>query len=328
MSRTMTSASWPSSNRTSRTSVGSLRRPAVISSYMRATRCGVSRTPTRSRSSPIPSRISRTLRSTLAWSNARPPVATVAASSASEPTSALPSPWMLMDITSQRLQRRRAREASPGPSGAPSVGGRAVLGPGDAGLVAGTAAVGADLALGRGHDAPRRPLDHRGEDLGQLLLADGLLLHQRLDHGVGHVPVGGQDLLGLQVRLVDQAAHLLVDLEGDLLGVVLLVTEVAAEEDVLLLGAENQRAEPVAHAVLADHLAGDLGGPLDVVGGAGGRVQEPQLLGDPPAQQHGQLVDHLAAGDQELVLERQAERPAERPPAGDHRDLVDRVGVG
>src|ERR671914_635588 len=94
----------------------------------------------------------------------------------------------------------------------------------------------ATRAGGRGHDAAGRALDHRGEDLGQLLLADGLPLHQRLDHGVGHVAVGGQDLLGLGVGLVDQPPHLLVDLEGDLLGVVLLVAEVAAQEDVLLLG--------------------------------------------------------------------------------------------
>src|SRR5215218_4816757 len=271
MSRIMTISSWPSSNTACRTWVGSSRRPEVISSYMRATRPGVSRRPSRSRSSPIPSRTRRTPRSTLSGSKAP------AAGGTRWPT----SPWPSCSTVTGG-----------------SVGRGAVLGAGDAGLVPGAAAVGADVAGGRGHDAAGRALDHRGEDLGQLLLADGLLLHQRLDHGVGHVAVGGQDLLGLGVGLVDEAPHLLVDLEGDLLGVVLLVAEVAAQEHVLLLGAEDQRAEPVAHAVLADHLAGDLGGLLDVVGGAGGRVQEPQLLGDPAAQQHGQLVDHLAPGDQ------------------------------
>src|SRR5215218_4764230 len=304
MSRIMTISSWPSSNTAWRTWVGSSRRPEVISSYIRATRVGVSRRPSRSRSSPMPSRSRRTPRSTLSWSKARPVGST-----------------------------RRWMSTRPWPSFSPitgprSVGRGAVLGAGDAGLVPGAAAVGADVAGRRGHDAAGRPLDHRGEDLGQLLLADGLLLHQRLDHGVGHVAVGGQDLLGLGVGLVDQPPHLLVDLEGDLLGVVLLVAEVAAQEHVLLLGAEDQGAEAVAHAVLADHLAGHLGGLLDVVGGAGGRVEEPQLLGHPAAEQHGQLVDHLAPGDQELVLDREAEGPAEGAAPGDHRHLVDRVGVG
>src|SRR5215213_5036614 len=302
MSRTMTISSGPSSNTASRARDGSSWRPEVISSYMRATRPGVSRRPSRSRSSPIPSRIRRTPRSTLSKSKLP------AAGGTRWPT----SPWPSCSTV----------------TGGGSVGRGAILGAGDAGLVPRAAAVGADVAGGRGHDAAGRTLDHRGEDLGQLLLADGLLLHQRLDHGVGHVAVGGQDLLGLGVGLVDETPHLLVDLEGDLLGVVLLVAEVAAQEDVLLLGAEHQGAEAVAHAVLADHLAGDLGGLLDVVGGAGGRVEEPQLLGHPTAEQHGQLVDHLAPGDQELVLDGQAEGPAEGAAAGDHRHLVDRVGVG
>src|SRR5215216_8001246 len=261
MSRIMTISSWPSSKTASRTRAGSSCRPEVISSYMRATRAGVSRRPGRSRSSPMPSRIRRTPASTLARST--PPDA------ARPPGWPWPSCWAV--------------------TGGSSVGRGAVLGAGDAGLVPGAAAVGADVAGRGGHDAAGRALDHRGEDLGQLLLADRLLLHQRLDHGVGHVAVGGQDLLGLGMGLVDEAPHLLVDLEGDLLGVVLLVAEVAAQEHVLLLGAQHQGAEAVAHAVLADHLAGDLGGLLDVVGGAGGRVEEPQLLGHPAAEQHGQL---------------------------------------
>src|SRR4029450_8845514 len=155
MSRTITISSWPSSNTARRTWVGSSRRPEVISSYMRATRPGGSRRPARSRSSPMPSRIRRTPRSTLASSKARPvgPVR--------RPT----SPWPSEETV----------------TGGRSVGRGAVLGAGDAGLVPGTAAVGADVAGGRGHDAAGRALDHRGEDLGQLLLADGLLLHQRLD---------------------------------------------------------------------------------------------------------------------------------------------------
>src|SRR6266540_1429831 len=104
-----------------------------------------------------------------------------------------------------------------------SVRGEGVLGAGDAGLALRATAVGVGVAGTRGHDPARWALDHRGEDLGQLLLDDGLLLHQHVDHLVGHVPVAGEDLLGLEVGLVDQPPHLLVDLERHLLRVILLV---------------------------------------------------------------------------------------------------------
>ena len=76
-----------------------------------------------------------------------------------------------------------------------------------------------------------------------------------------------------------------------LLRVVLHLGEVAAEEDLLFLLAERDRAELVAHAVLAHHAAGELGGLLDVVARAGGGVAEDQLLGGAAAEHHLQAVD-------------------------------------
>src|SRR6266540_4346643 len=185
MSRIITISSWPSSKTTWRTSEGSSRSPLVISSYIRATRTGVSRMPGRPRSSPMPSSSRRTPRSTFSKSK-------LFGSSIPPQTASAPC----------------------------------YVHGGDAGLALTPAAVGVGVARAGGHDAPRRTLHHRRQDLGQLLLGDGLLLHQDLDHLVGDVPVAGQHLLGLDVRLVDQAAHLLVDLERDLLRVVLLVAEV------------------------------------------------------------------------------------------------------
>src|SRR6266540_3646239 len=160
MSRIITISSWPSSKTTWRTSEGSSRSPLVISSYIRATRTGVSRMPGRPRSSPMPSSSRRTPRSTFSKSK-------LFGSSIPPQTASAP-------------------------------------------------------CYVHGADAWRSLWEAQSEGK--------------------------------------------------------LVSEVTAEEDVLLLGAEHQRSEPVAHAVLADHLAGELGRLLDVVGGAGGRVQEPQLL--------------------------------------------------
>ena len=91
---------------------------------------------------------------------------------------------------------------------------------------------------------------------------------------------------------------------------------------------EGHRPELLGHAVLGDHLARELRGPLDVVAGARGDIADGDRLGHPPAQHHRDLVEHLAPGGEELVLHREREGVAERPSAADDADLVDRIGVG
>ena len=72
----------------------------------------------------------------------------------------------------------------------------------------------------------------------------------------------------------------------------------------------------LAHAVLLDHRAADLGDPAQVVGGAGGDAAEHDLLGDAAAEQHLQVVDQLLLGPQVAVLLGEVERVAERRPRG------------
>src|SRR6185436_14326757 len=88
--------------------------------------------------------------------------------------------------------------------------------------------------------------------------------------------------------------HLLVDLDRGLLRVVLLARPVvAAEEDLLLALAVGERAHLLAHAPLADHLAGDVGRLLDVVAGARRETAEDDLLGDAPAERDGDAALRL-----------------------------------
>ena len=58
-----------------------------------------------------------------------------------------------------------------------------------------------------------------------------------------------------------------------------------------------------------------------------GDVAGHDLLGDPPAHEHGEFVAQLLAGHQEPVLLGQGEGIAECPAARDDGDLVDLVGV-
>ena len=67
-----------------------------------------------------------------------------------------------------------------------------------------------------------------------------------------------------------------------------MLRDFAAQEDLLFLLAEAQRTQ-FAHAPLANHLAGQIGGALDVVARAGGDVVHEDLFGDAAGHQNGEL---------------------------------------
>ncbi len=69
-------------------------------------------------------------------------------------------------------------------------------------------------------------------------------------------------------------------------------------------------------------------GALEVVGRAGGHLVHEHLFGDPPAEQHGDLVEHVFAVVAVAVLRRQAHGHAQGAAARDDGDLVHRVALG
>ena len=133
------------------------------------------------------------------------------------------------------------------------------------------------------------------EELDDLVTLQGFDLEQAFGELIEVVAVDGEDVERDVVGFVDQRAHLLIDLEGDRVGVVGRGPPVATQEDLALLHAQRARTDRVAHAVLGDHLARDLGRPFDVVGGPGGDVARHDLLGDTPAHEHREFVAHLLA---------------------------------
>ena len=64
----------------------------------------------------------------------------------------------------------------------------------------------------------------------------------------------------------------------------------AAEENLALVLAVDHGTERIGHAPLRDHAPGQIGGALEVVGGAGGHLLHEDFLGDAPAEEHR---DHL-----------------------------------
>ena len=85
---------------------------------------------------------------------------------------------------------------------------------------------------------------------------------------------------GIGKGLLQQLLDLHVHLAGSLLGAV----HIGRAVQVAVLGGScGHEAQLLGHAVLADHTPGQLGGPLEVVGGSGGLHAEDQLLGGPSA---------------------------------------------
>src|SRR5579864_7501688 len=136
-----------------------------------------------------------------------------------------------------------------------------------------------------------------------------------------------QDLLGAGVVLHHEAFRLLVNPDRRFFAVVLMLGDLAAEEDLFFALAERQGSERIAHAPFAHHLARQLRGLLDVIAGAGRHLAVRDFLGDAAAHEHGEAVGQPVARVVEFVLLGQLQRHAERHPAGNDRDLVDRIRV-
>ena len=196
------------------------------------------------------------------------------------------------------------------------------------------AAMAAASAVGLGVEdvaSERRRVAGLGEalldQLGDLAAVDRLVLEQRLGDQLEAAAVLGDQLGGPLLLLGEDAGDLLVEQLGGVVAVLAAARHQVLAEEHLLLAAPRHRADAVAHAPLADHPAGDAGGLLEVVGGAGVEVVEHDLLGDAAAHRlaDGVLEVLLGVG---VALLRQAPRDAEGHAARQDRDLVQRVAVG
>src|SRR5690606_11360814 len=154
-------------------------------------------------------------------------------------------------------------------------------------------AVGRRRAAARGpgrlgqRQALREPLD--------LLGVEDLAREQLVGDGQQRCLVRDEQVARPLVVLHDQLLDFLIDADGRVLAVVLRLRELAAEEDLLFTLAERERAHRIAHAPLADHLARQVGDPLEVVAGARRLLARGDFLGNAAAEQDGQLIDQVVA---------------------------------
>ena len=123
------------------------------------------------------------------------------------------------------------------------------------------------------------------------------------------------------------ALNLDIDAARRLLGVILVIGVVAAQEHLMLRLAKDLRAQLLAHAQARDHLARHLSRALQIVARARRDVVAHELLGNATAQEHGELVKHLVLGLEEVILLRKLQCVAQGLTAADDRDLMNRIGM-
>src|ERR1051326_4250731 len=92
------------------------------------------------------------------------------------------------------------------------------------------------------------------DDAAYLHGVERLALQQRLGETHHHVAVLLDDVARALVLLADDALDLLVDLDGRVLGEVSVLRDLAAEENLLLLLAEGERAERKSTRLNSSHI--------------------------------------------------------------------------
>src|SRR5665647_1446875 len=254
------------------TTAGSVWSPAKTSRYALATRRGVSTSPSRSGSSPIAMRISRTAASMRGMSKLPWPTGL---------RRPRPSPSMSVLLERSVVGAARGPGGRRPPTGrrgvVPRLAGRRVAG----GQLGSTSRYGFQLGLGPYGRVHRREIGgetrlgagpcgtllvplQRHEDRRDLLLVERLLLQQLADQLVEHMTVLHQHVERLLMGGGDEQRDLLVDDRRDALRVgALLGHHLHTHERFAVVGAELYGTQPLRHAVLRDHRPRDLGRLLD-----------------------------------------------------------------
>ena len=136
------------------------------------------------------------------------------------------------------------------------------------------------------------------------------------------IDVLGQGAAAGLVGFIDDIPHLAVDLGSGGLAVALALTQIAAQEGLLLRGTVHHRAKPLREAVLGDHLAGNVGGLLQIIGSTGGDILQDQLFGHAAAQTGNDILEHFTLCHVAAVFLGQVHGVAASLTTRDNGDLV------
>ena len=120
------------------------------------------------------------------------------------------------------------------------------------------------------------------------------------------------------------ASNLVIDTASRIVGVILRVAVITAQEHFVIGLAEHLHAQVGAHAVIGNHGASHFRCTLKVVGSTRGNVVAEQLFGNTTAKEHSQLVAHFVAAVEHLVFVGDGKRVTQGTTTRNDRDLMQR----
>ena len=129
------------------------------------------------------------------------------------------------------------------------------------------------------------------------------------------------------MRALEQVAHLLINLGGNLIGVIDGAAATHLAEGIALLLAVLYGAQVWGEAVLGEHGTSDLGGVFNIGRRTGGRRTEDQFLGRAAAHGKDQTGEELVAGVHALVVFLGGHGVAAGAAAGQDGDLVHALNI-
>ena len=159
----------------------------------------------------------------------------------------------------------------------------------------------------------------------KLIRLNLLVIVQIVCHRVQLIHMVGQNLFSTLVGCIDELTHLTVNLERYMIGIVLGLVKITAQENFALARTIYDGAQLFAKAILGHHAARQIAGPLNIVGSAGGDIIQHQLFRHTAAQQHHQILLHLAFPPVVAVLRGQRHGKSSCHSSGNDGNLVYRI---
>ena len=155
---------------------------------------------------------------------------------------------------------------------------------------------------------------------------DGLALHEHARHIVENRSVFGKKFFRAGILAGNDRLHLFVDNACGLFGIAVALLKIPAEEH-RTVAAVADRADPVAHTPLGDHLARHLRDALDVVGRTRRNVMNDDLFRDTSAQRHADKVIKFINCHVVIIVLRSGQGVTCRHTAGNDGDFMNIIGM-
>ncbi len=137
-----------------------------------------------------------------------------------------------------------------------------------------------------------------------------------------------KDTLCRLVCVNHQAFYFVVNCFSGLFTVIPVLRKFTPQKYLFFFFAKHEGPQGFTHSPFTDHLSGHIRGAFNIIPGACRHVIENQFLGSSSTHQDCQITKEICAGVSMFFVNRKLLGQSERPPTGDNRHFVNRVGAG